>query len=382
MKKLLLLSLLLFILPTLSWAENDSCSYPEQYTVDKRCYVTEEQKGQRPYNAVVGVLDNDRIVCTGTVVDIGHRLFMYTAKHCVFDDNGSVKSVVNIRTQDGKTVTADIKEVGFFKLSDKYLSDNVVYFIPEGYVDGEYIPLVDGTRADCTGWTDKYEYGGGFLFTVYKECVLDDDGESKAVITIKDKNNQELKIGRVYEYMGDNRIEQDWAVYVVNGSVPATGIANSSRTERVFGGVREVGYSPLKIMSDAEIDEFKQKYIKYLEKEVGIKSDGTEIHLGWYRGGINLNAMYVRDYLGYLEDNETSYFQNVFRDTVGLKFSTCNFCVDSSLCLSLSEKCQSWGIKASAGIFDKYDNLMGIYQQERETLGTAGEYMKTTGLSI
>ena len=35
----------------------DHCTNPTEYTIDRRCYVTDKQKQQKPYNAVVEVLN-------------------------------------------------------------------------------------------------------------------------------------------------------------------------------------------------------------------------------------------------------------------------------------------------------------------------------------
>ncbi len=85
MKKYIITSLLFFI-PLVAGAD-DHCTKPNEYTIDKRCYVTEEQKTQRPYNAVVLALgvddDGGGGNCTGTIVKEGDYYYVYTAKHCV-----------------------------------------------------------------------------------------------------------------------------------------------------------------------------------------------------------------------------------------------------------------------------------------------------------
>ena len=54
----------------------DSCTNPSEYTIDRRCYVTDKQKQQKPYNATVGLIDVDGyIYCTGTL-----GVFMETSK--------------------------------------------------------------------------------------------------------------------------------------------------------------------------------------------------------------------------------------------------------------------------------------------------------------
>lgn len=62
----------------------DHCTNPSEYTIDKRCYVTDEQKKESPYNAVVGFIGYyGDINCTGTIVKQNDQMFVYTAKHCM-----------------------------------------------------------------------------------------------------------------------------------------------------------------------------------------------------------------------------------------------------------------------------------------------------------
>ena len=69
-------------MPFVAMAADDHCTKPDEYTIDKRCYVTEEQKTQRPYNAVA-LVDTEEGMCTGTVIKgkNGKPQFL-TAKHC------------------------------------------------------------------------------------------------------------------------------------------------------------------------------------------------------------------------------------------------------------------------------------------------------------
>ena len=45
---------LLFLAVPVNLLAEDACTNPDKYTIDKRCYVTDEQKKEKPYNAVVG----------------------------------------------------------------------------------------------------------------------------------------------------------------------------------------------------------------------------------------------------------------------------------------------------------------------------------------
>jgi len=78
MKKYIITSLLFFV-PFVAMA-NDHCTNPNEYTIDRRCYVTDEQKTQKPYNSVAFVGNG----CTGTIVkEKDGTPYLFTAKHCV-----------------------------------------------------------------------------------------------------------------------------------------------------------------------------------------------------------------------------------------------------------------------------------------------------------
>ena len=123
MKRVIVLFLL--FVPFISWA-NDACTNPEAYTVDKRCYVTDEQKKEKPYNAVVALLGGyGGIAGSGTIVkrqgltknDVGY--FLYTAKHCadrnydnIADDN------LKVRLPNGQEFNAELVKQGNYRVTD------------------------------------------------------------------------------------------------------------------------------------------------------------------------------------------------------------------------------------------------------------------------
>jgi hypothetical protein len=98
MKKILMFLLLcVFVSPVYG---RDRCSgKTDEYTIDKRCYVTDEQKKDTPYNAVVSVED----MCSGTIVKYGDRYYVYTAAHCVESDDGNaIKESIMITLQNNR----------------------------------------------------------------------------------------------------------------------------------------------------------------------------------------------------------------------------------------------------------------------------------------
>jgi len=127
MKKIFVF-LLLFCMPMMSLGLDDACTKPDEFTIDKRCYVTDDQKQQKPYNAVVGFLyqDGTKKLCTGTVVkkDVLNKknkeeYFLYTAKHCSdldldnFSDNN-----LRIKLQDGREFNTELVKQGNYNLEN------------------------------------------------------------------------------------------------------------------------------------------------------------------------------------------------------------------------------------------------------------------------
>ena len=286
MKKSLISFLSILILPLASWGYDDACSKPAEYTIDKRCYVTDEQKREHPYNAVVAVEPVIGGYCTGTIIKgADDHLYLYTAKHCVVYKDGSVSDTIHVKTQNGVSLTVNKNEVG------------------------------------------------------------------------------DLDI-----VMGDN-ISGDWAIYDVPwDTIESTGI--SDKLKIGFGPVtilydaRVVGYGTLKIMSDAEIEEFKQGYIKYLRDIKGIDSNGRETRYGWRSGGVKTHGAYGKSFKDYLKDHNPSYFSDVFEDANRLKESKCKYSSNGK-----RTGCQGWSGNSGGPIFDDNGNLMGIMTRNAYIIG-------------
>ena len=158
MKRLFVIFLLLF-LPVVTVADNglhDGCvengKYKSEYTIDRRCYVTNEQKQISPYSAVVALLDDkNNIYCTGTIFRDNQDflledafkyetklpvpgLFVYTAAHCINGDR------VKIRLQNGKEIITE-RVSGIHSFWNKSTTDWAIYKIPEREQNG--LPYVD-----------------------------------------------------------------------------------------------------------------------------------------------------------------------------------------------------------------------------------------------
>ena len=115
MKKYIITSLLFFV-SAVAMAD-DHCTNPNEYTIDRRCYVTDEQKTQKPYSAVVGVLGPNNINnCTGTIVKENDAIYMYTARHCI-------RHKINYNNIDDLTVKVKLQNGMIFKVEQSEVSD-------------------------------------------------------------------------------------------------------------------------------------------------------------------------------------------------------------------------------------------------------------------
>lgn len=276
MKKYIIISLLLFI-PSLAMAA-DHCTNPKEYTVDKRCYVTDAQKKEKPYNAVVALIDYYGPYCTGTIVkDKDDKHYLYTAKHCTGDENDLVRPVPQIKLQDGR----------------------------------------------------------------------------KLKVTEKDTGNYNIK--------HDVFFKGDWAIYQLGTSnVPSVEITDK---ESIGLGpfsydydARVVGYGSLKIMSDREISDFKQKYTKYLKD----KNKNLGIITGLRGGGIDTQNSYVINFI----ESESKYWRSLESDDHALKVSNCKYSSNGKL-----TNCQTWAGNSGGPIFDSKNAIMGILTRGLHTIG-------------
>lgn len=294
-----LISFLLFVfIPGVLFAR-DACTDPDAFTVDRRCYVTDEQKTEKPYNAVVKVYG-----CTGTIVKIKNDYYIYTAKHCIgsktVDSYESIPAVL----QNGTTVMADRHNVGKFnKATDENQKDDWAIYKIRG------------------------EYNDGTLPYVY----------------ISDK--------------------WDWGMLSINRDA------------------RSVGYGALKIMSDAEIKEFKARYITYLATEKGIpyEQQTEDTTYGFVADeGIKTNNPYATNFIyDFLLDTDWNYIVDIFGDDHALKVSECKYATDGS-----EINCQSWGGNSGGGIFDNNGDIMGIHVWGNPIIGGENHADSAGGINL
>ena len=277
MKKYIIASLMIMI-PFITWA-NDHCTNPSAYTIDKRCYVTDEEKAQKPYNTTVALINHtdNTPMCTGTIIQIQDMLVVYTAAHCiVFDEHKAEK--IKIRLQDGREFIASHNNSGNFVLP------------PETVITEEEL----------------------------EEWII--------------KNNP-----------------HDWAIYNIPeqyyDNIPYTSITNKNHSNALHNAT-VVGYGSLKIMSDNDINDFKQKYIDYLNGR-----PQNEDH-GFVNDNIVINNPVV---LNFLDEHQIDIYDVIFNDNKKLKQSKCKYGGEFS-----AENCQVWPGNSGGPVYDNNNHIMGI----------------------
>lgn len=305
MKKYIITSLLLFV-PFISMA-TDHCTNPSEYTIDKRCYVTDEQKKEKPYNAVVGILNlkwNNAVVCTGTIAkwergltrkdsaDWNSLLYLFTAKHCT-DQNGDGMPDKSLRIELQNGDKFDVTLVG----------------------TGDY---------DINN--DSNENGDWAVYTLPVDLIKDSSG--KYHVNMVSAENMENKIPWIYADSDGVRDDRN---------------------------IRLIGYGSLKIMSDREIEEFKQKYIESL-KQNHINNMSYETTGILDDGGVDLSKLAV----GPLAFS-ARYYVNLFGDKK-LKVSRCYFKEESS-------QCQGWNGNSGGPMIDNLSRLVGILTRGNSYIG-------------
>lgn len=324
-------------MPTVCFGLEDACNNPEKFTIDKRCYVTEEQKKTYPYNTVVALIDQDDVYCTGTIISEfkGSRIKrVYTAKHCtdVIEDNVPDKTIT-IKTQDG----------AIYKATNEYIKPTEAY----GDYDIEKDNLYSGDWA-------KYS-----LFDVPDDLPF---------TTFTYRHGGIIgKVGATLE----------------NSSILETFFPITMAYNMVFGddnyNAQVVGYGSLKIMSDEEIQDFKDKYTNFLDTSLEaavrkvhekdkLSDEQMQEKIKEYKkydsnigfvddGGVRTRNPIVEEFIYGTLNNALSGddYTALFLDN-NLKTSLCQLDVDG-----YKQGCQTWAGNSGGPIFDKDGRLMGIH---------------------
>ncbi len=268
----------------------DHCTNPGEYTLDRRCYVTDEQKTQNPFSSVVGLINEKGIYCTGTLVkwvvlnDLNYGaddVFLFTAKHCTDDDeDGQPDEVLQIKTQDENIFQVRVVKTGNYNINS------------------------------------------------------------------------------------DENLDGDWAVYRLNrDDVAKVNFIRAYGQSVNNGDAMIIGYGSLKIMSDTEIEDFRQKYMDFL-KDCGGKAASDEIYIAKYGEFVQTDYSNWR-YKEFEKNFDRWYRKELFLDD-GLKISECKYNSESD-----ENRCQVWGGNSGGPVFDKQlKGLIGILTRGYSVIGS------------
>ena len=321
------------LMPSVCWGVDDACNAPEKFTYDKRCYVTEEQKKIFPYNTVVGLQDSEEgIYCTGTIIrkNDDAQFKVYTAKHCTdYDEDHVPDTTITVKTQNGNVYKATNESIptgayGNYKLAEENLHSG-------DWAQYDIIDAPDNLLA--TNFTTRHS---GFRGEI-EAAAENSSAIGKVVAPIK-------------------------AIFQDNNF-----------------NVQVVGYGSLKIMSDEDIQNFKNKYNKFLEEnlETTVKNiykdkhlseeemqERIDYHKNYDNGYISRDSIHASHpiVLAFIVDNKDEMFP-IFNDE-NLKVSFCQLNSDG-----YQQGCQIWSGNSGGPIFDKDGKLMGIAIRGITTIG-------------
>ena len=183
----------------------ESGKYVNEYTIDRRCYVTDEQKKQYPFNTIVRITHkkNNDHWCTGVIVKNpkdNKELYIITASHCV----------------------------------PNALEDNMIY-LPNGAVrfkepDKIFVTLQNGQQLDN--------------HIIYSGNISNNDDTNNNNI----QNKRDFAILRVDEKDTTN--------------IPFANISTMNREDNV----NVIGYGGAVILSNKQIGALKKTFISFLKK--------------------------------------------------------------------------------------------------------------------
>lgn len=267
-------SLLFMFIPIICFGFEDSCTNPKDYTIDRRCYVSDETWAKLPHKYVLKMYDKeiDLVFCAANMVS-GK---IVTAQHC-FNDR-------------------DLKNVEFIAF------------------DGTII-----TAEKLNIYTDEWGFSPDFW-------------DDWAVLTPK----PEFK-----SFVTDN------SIYNIKD------ISNDSQQTYIT-----IGCGGLKILSDEEIEKFKNTYTEFLKNNTKYKESSA---FGDFTDEATVDittAIMKHDFLEdiepYLQKTGMGTSQDIFVDSNNLKLSVCDTALEYE---GIEDKnwgfsrCQSWHGNSGGGMY-------------------------------
>ena len=133
--------------------------------------------------------------------------------------------------------------------------------------------------------------------------------------------------------------------------------------------------------SDAEIEEFKARYITYLATERDTPYEQqTKTEKYGFKGGesIDTTNAYANNFIyDFLFDTDRKYYSDIFKDGNKLKVSDCKFATDGR-----EINCQGWGGNSGGGVFDNNGDIMGLTTRGPSIIGGENHAALTLGINL
>lgn len=292
---------MLCILPNVLFGADDACTKPAEYTVDKRCYVTDEQKTQAPFNATVAILSGDELYCTGTIVNVDNELYMITAAHCVdIDEDGRPDNTINMKLQDERYLT-----VKYLQIDDKY--DYSSIYTPDKYDWAVY-------RLDNTDLTIP-------TVQITDGVARNEDVMSVGYGALKIMSDQEIKDFK-QEYI-DFLTHQNWNNF---DGVTKSDSDYSDKYDDTIAVIKEFNRAPDEFPAEGEQD------LGVIDNSMVMLHPAVQLFIEYYNNQI-LQLLHNLD----------------------LKVSYCQYSLQND-----KNNCQGWAGNSGGGIFNSHRNLVAI----------------------
>lgn len=238
---------------------------------------------------------------------------------------------------------------------DKYTIDRRCYVSASQRSTPPYSSVValieNGNFVYCTGTIVRHQKK--LYMITARHCAVDRKNIPYATINIKTSSG---KIIAVHKHkLGDNVMDflGDWAVYTVPESdeVPHVQIARAPRGSSIVNyDVRVIGHGALRVMSDTEIGELKEKYVQYLKEH-----NPTSPEIEEMSSEASTFGVYMPDGASFIRQLDSAYRNDILRDTANLKESRCRYSSDGIL-----TDCQAWSGNSGGGVFNVSGDTMGV----------------------
>lgn len=222
------------------------------------------------------------------------------------------------------------------------------------------VQLIDDIGGYCSGTIVNFG-SEQYIVTAY-HCALGLDSDTVQQEIHATMPNGERITAHYHSgggYGKDNHdINKDFAFYRIDNA-PTPLVKYPGVTWRYVRDVQNmllglIAYGSLKIMSDAEIKDYKARYIKYLRNQhKGLTKENGVIH-----DGIQPSDMMLVDFL---KAEGEDYYLDLFEDMDNMKISVCTM---------PQSYCQGWYGASGGAFFDTDGNVVAVLSNGIAVIGS------------